>query len=258
MLLLRTIALSIALAGLAACAKDSGWWSGPAASAVKQDGLAVGFVVNSGQSSSLKSHQRLRYADKLASAILEYNPALTGSLDSYEYVSARVGKPFADLVNSYRLEGSLSDRALNQFYEAQLRRRYLMLASISPVDKVFELQAEVNPKSGPANYDLEDYEDVRLHTVRLNEVRVQVYDLRARRMIQDKVYRSDNQDTMLATEAQGRRYVGNSLLAALANGVSNRVRHGGDIDHPKAPERDVTLDHLWKQVAQSLPGALRY
>lgn len=257
MLSLRTIALSIALTGLAACARDPGRWAS-SGSVVAQEGLAVGFVVNSGKESSLKNHERLRYADKLASAILEFNPSLSGSVDSYEYVAARVGKPFSDLVNSYRLEGDLSDRAIGQFYNAQLRRRYLMLATISPIDQVVELQAEVNPKSGPSNYDLEDYEDVRLHTVRLNAVRVQVYDLRARRKIQDEIYSSDDQNTMLATEAEGRIYVGNSLLAAIANGVSNRIRHGGDLDHPKAPARDVTLDHLWRQIAQSLPGALRY
>jgi len=257
MLLIRTIALSIALAVLAGCAKDSSQWSS-SGSAVAQDGLAVGFVVNSGKESSLKNHERLRYADKLASAILEFNPAMAGNLDSYGYVEARVGKPFSDLVNSYRLEGDLSDRAMGQFHSAQLRRRYLMLATISPIDQVVELQAEVNPKSGPSNYDLEDYEEVRLHTVRLKAVRVQVYDLRARRKIQDEVYSSDAQNTMLATEAEGRRYVGNSLLAAIANGVSNRIQHGGDLDHPKPPAQEVTLDHLWRQIAQSLPGALRY
>jgi hypothetical protein len=258
MLVIRTAALSIALIGLGSlvgCAKNP---DSLPSSAVVRDGLAVGFVVNSGSSGALKEHERRRYADKLASAILDVNPSLSGKLDSYEYVSARVGKPMSDLINSYRLEGDLSRRAMSQFHNAQLRRRYLMLVTISPIDQVVELQAEVKAKSGPANYDLEDYEDIRLHTVRLNAVRVQVYDLRAQSKIQDQTYSSDDQNTMLATETEGRRYVGNSLLAALANGVSNRIRHGGDLDHPEAPGRNVTLDHLWRQVAQSLPGALSY
>lgn len=257
MRLFRTIALSVAIVSLVSCGKNPRGWSTSGSSTV-QDGLAVGFVVNSGQSAALKGHERRRYSDKLASAILEFNPSLTGNLDSYEYVAARVGKPFSDLINSYRLEGDLSSRALNQFHSAQLRRRYLMLATILPVDEVIELRAEVNPKSGPSNFEVEDYEDVRLQTVRLREVQVQVYDLIARRKIRDLKYGSDNQDTMLAAETEGRRYVGNSLFAALANGVSNRIQHGGDLTHPKAPGGDMTLDHLWRQVAQSLPGALKY
>ncbi|MEM7257799.1 MAG: hypothetical protein AAF404_10460, partial [Pseudomonadota bacterium] len=220
------------------------------------DGLAVGFVVNSGQTSGLKDHQRIRYTDKLASAILELNPGLQGRLDSQAYVAARVGKPMADLIKSFRLEGDLSARAMQQLYDAQLRRRYLMLATISPIDQVIELQADVKPRSGPANYNVEDYEDVRLHTVRLKAVRVQTYDLVARSKIQDETYSSDDQDTMLATEIEGRRYVGNSLLAAIANGFSNRIRYGGDLDHPVAPGRDLTLDHLWRQIAANLPALL--
>lgn len=217
----------------------------------------MGFVVNSGKSSALKDYQRANYTDKLASAILAANPALEGRLDSHRYVSARVGDPMADLIKSFRLEGELSDRAMNQLHNAQLRRRYLMLATISPIDQVIELQADVKRRSGPANYNLEDYEDVRLHTVRLKAVRVQTYDLVTRRRIQDETYSSDDHDTMLATEVEGRRYVGNSLLAAIANGFSNRIKYGGDLDHPAAPASDRTLDHLWRQIAANLPRSLQ-
>lgn len=257
MLQIRTIALTIVLAGLIGCAKNTDRWSSSAVSPMARGGLAVGFVVNSGSAAALKSHERRRYADKLASAILEFNPSLSGHLDSYTYVSTRVGKPFSNLISGYRLEGDLSERAFRQFSDAQLRRRYLMLATISSVDQVVELPADVKPRSGPSNYNLGDYEEVKMHTVRLNAVRVQVYDLLANRKIRDDIFSSDDQDMMLATKSEGRRYVGNSLLAAIANGVSNRIRHGGDLNHPRAPGRDMTLDYLWRRVAQSLPGALQ-
>jgi hypothetical protein len=258
MLQIRTVGLAAILLLSAGCAhktvdQDTGIQHGGYA-----DGLAVGFVVNSGATAALKPYERRRYADKLASAILEYNPGLTGMLDSYGYVSARVGKGFSELINSYRLEGELSNRALRQIETAQLRRRYLMLATIAPVDEVFELPAEVQPRQGPSNYEIDDYENVRLHTVRLNLVRVEVYDTRGGQKIFEQEYSSDDQNSMLATEEGGVRYVGNSLLAALANGVSNRIKHGSDLKHPKAPAKDLTLDQLWRQVAQSLPGAIRY
>ncbi len=248
--------LVLGITSLAGCGKNPDAWSSSAGDSLHR-GLAVGFVVNNEGVSALKSHERLRYSDKLASAILQYNPALTGNLDSYSYVEARVGKPFSDLISRYRLEGDLSDRALTQLHNSQLRRRYLMLATILPVNKVVELPADVTPRSGPANYDIEDYEDVRLQTVRLREVKVQVYDLLSRRKIQDLTFGSDNQNKMIAAETEGRRYVGNSLLAAIANGVSNRIRHGTDLSHPAAPDSDMTLDHLWSQAAQNLPAPLR-
>ncbi len=265
MLQIRTFGLVAVLLLSAGCARDSlhsgtnpgiGLGSGSEAGFV--DGLAVGFVVNSGESSALKAYQRLRHTDKLASAILHYNPGLSGKIDSYGYVSARIGDGFSELINSYRLEGELSSRAINQLRASQLRRRYLMLAMIAPIDQVVELPAEVKPRSGPRNLDLNDYEDVRLHTVRLNVVRVEVYDTVSGQRVFQQEYSSDDQNTMLAAEEDGVRYVGNSLLAAIANGVSNRIRHGADLKHPSAPDKDLTLDHLWRQVAQSLPGAMKY
>lgn len=257
MLQIRTISLTLALTVLAGCASNNSRWPESRAAPQASGGLAVGFVVNGSGAPAMKAHERRRYADKLASAILEFNPFLTGNLDSYEYVSARVGKPFGDLINSYRLEGDLSERAFRQFSEAQLRRRYLMLATISPVDRVVELPAEIKHRSGPANNNLEDYQDLKMHTVRLRAVRVQIYDLAVGQKVRDDVYRSDDQDKMLATASEGRRYVGNSLLAAIANGVSNRIQHGADLNHPSAPGSDITLDYLWRRVAQSLPRALR-
>lgn len=260
MIQIRNLGLAALLWSCTSCAlwpepdavDANGNWPGHRSSGV--GGLAVGFVVNSGGGAALKAHQRQRYSDKLASAILEENPEMSGNLDSYAYVSARVGKPFAGLVNSYRLEGTLSPRAIDQLHAAQLRRRYLLLATIAPIDQIVELPAEVRPRSGPANLDVEDYQDVRLHTVRLKAVKIEVYDLLARRKMMEKILSSDDQNSMLATQSGGQRYVGNSLLAAIANSVGNRIRHGGDLKYPGAPDQQRTLDHLWRQVARSLPA----
>ena len=223
--------------------------------AVERGGLAVGFVTTSGSASALKPYQRARYADRLASAILEMNPGLTGQVDSYSYVSARIGKPFGDMVKSYRLEGQLSKSFLRQLKTSQLRRRYLMLASILDIDKTYELPVEVTPLSGPSNPDLKDYQNVRFHTVRFKAVNVQVYDTHNGRKIIDEIISSDQQDVMLASERSGRRYLGNSLLGALANSVSNRVQGASDTDHPRAPSADVALDYLWRQIALKLHGS---
>lgn len=223
--------------------------SGPA---VFSDGLAVGFVTNSGKGAALKAYQRSRYTDRLASSILATNPRFRGQVDSYAYVSARIGAPFKDLINSYRLEGDLSPRSLRQIQSAQLRRRYLMLATISDIDEAIELPVEVNSVVGPSNPDVDDYQDVRFQTVRLKAIRVQMYDTQAATKIMDKIYSSDDQDIMLATERSGRRYVGNSLLGAFANSVSNRVRRASDVEHPPAPSSEQTLDYLWGLIARDM------
>lgn len=223
--------------------------------AVERGGLAVGFVTSTGSASALKPYQRARYTDRLASAILEMNPGLTGQVDSYSYVSARIGKPFGDMVKSYRVEGQLSTSFLRQLKTSQLRRRYLMLGSILDIDKTYELPVEVTPLSGPSNPDLEDYQKVRFHTVRFKAVNVQVYDTYNGRKIVDEIISSDQQDVMLASERSGRRYLGNSLLGAFANSVSNRVQGGSDVDHPPAPSADVALDYLWRQIALKLHGS---
>lgn len=226
--------------------------SGPTLSS---DGLAVGFITKSGKGTALKPYQRSRYADRLASSILASNPGLRGRVDSYAYVSARIGSPFNDVINSYRLEGDLSPRSLVQLKSAQLRRRYLMLATISDIDEAIELPVDVNPVVGPSNPEVDDYQDVRFQTVRLKAIRVQMYDTHSASKIMDKIYSSDDRDIMLATERSGRRYVGNSLLGAFANSVSNRVKRASDVEHPPAPTSEQTLDYLWGQIAQDLPGS---
>lgn len=218
-------------------------------------GLAVGFVTNSGKGAALKGYQRSRYADRLASSILESNPGLSGQVDSYAYVSARIGSSFSDVVDSYRLEGDLSPRALGQIKSAELRRRYLMLITISDIDEVIQLPVDVMPVSGPSSPEVDDYQDVHFQTVRLKAVRLQLYDTRTATKLQDKIYSSDDQDVMLATERSGRRYVGNSLLGAFANSVSNRVKRASDVEHPPAPTSEQTLDYLWRRIAQDLPGS---
>lgn len=226
--------------------------------AIERGGLAVGFVTMSGSNSALKPYQRARYTDRLASAILEVNPGLTGLVDSYSYVSARVGKPFGDMVKSYRTEGQLSKRFLSQLRTSELRRRYLMLASILDIDETYELPVEVTPLNGPSNPDLEDYQNVRFHTVRFKAVNVRIYDTYNGRKLVDEIISSDQQDLMLASERSGRRYLGNSLLGAFANSVSNRVQGASDADHPPAPSADLALDYLWRQVALRLHGVQNY
>lgn len=250
--------LGFCLLGAAGCShKMAGGAGSISQSSLVNEGLAVGFVTNHGDIGAFKPYQRLRYANKLASAILESNPRLQGQVDSYSYVSARMGKePFKSLVNSYRLEGDLGPRALEQLKTAQLRRRYLMLATISPVDEAIQLPVDVQPAAGRSNPDVEDYQDVELHTVRLKAVRVQIYDTYTRRKIQDNTYSSDDQDIMLATRRKGTRYLGNSLFGALANGVANSVKQSSDSVHPPAPSSEQTLDYLWRRIAQTVPGAV--
>ena len=226
--------------------------------AVERGGLAVGFITSTGTAAKLKPYQRARYADRLASAILEVNPGLTGQIDSYSYVSARVGKPFANIVDRYRSEGELGRSVLSQLKTSKLRRRYLMVAGILNIDDTHELPVEVTPLSGPSNPDLEDYQKVRFHTVRFKAVNVQIYDTYNGRKIVDQIISSDQQDVMLASERSGKRYTGNSFLGALANSMSNRVQGASDVDHPPAPSSDLALDYLWRQIALQLHGSVNY
>ncbi len=219
-------------------------------------GLAVGFVVNHESSKSLKSYQRHLYSDQLATFILENNPQLKGNIDSYNYVSTRIGKPFESLINSYKLEGDLSPRALTQLKNAQLRRRFLMLVSILPVDEEIQMSVDVEPVLGAAYPEVEDYEDVRYQTGRLKAVKVQVYDTSQGRKVLDQIYSSDHGGLLLAAERNGRRYVGNSLLGAMANSVTNRIRNSGSSGHPPAPSSAATLNYIWERIAKSMPGAI--
>jgi len=85
-------------------------------------GLAIGAVVSANGRDALKPYQRWRYADQLASYILHANPQLHGQVDSYEYVSKRMGKPFANLLKSYRLTGDLDGESLDALRSAELRQ----------------------------------------------------------------------------------------------------------------------------------------
>ncbi|OED37685.1 hypothetical protein AB833_22730 [Chromatiales bacterium (ex Bugula neritina AB1)] len=219
-------------------------------------GLAVGFVVNREGSPSLKAYERHLYTDQLASYILGNNPQLKGKLDSYGYVSARIGKPFSSFINSFKMEGELSRRSVEQLKEAQLRRRFLMLVTILPVDEEIQLPVEVEGVGGLINPEIEDYEDVRYQTGRLKVVHVQVYDTKTGSKVQDQLYSSDDGNILLATERHGRRYTGNSLMGALANSVSNRISKSGN-NHPPAPSETVTLNYIWERIAKSVPGATR-
>ena len=220
------------------------------------EGLAVGTVVHAQGRSALAPYQRWRLADQLASHILYSSPHLEGKVDSYEYVAKRVGEPFGSLVQSYRLEGDLSDRALSVFRDAELRRRYLMMVSISPLEESIELHPDASPVVGQMNREVKDYYDMRYQTIRLAEIRVQVYDTFSASKVSDQVYRSDDNGVSLARERNSRQYVGNSLLAALSNSASNGFKHSSNA-YPPAPSNDDVMNYLWRGIASSLPGAVR-
>jgi len=226
------------------------------ADALAKDGLAVGFVVKSHGSAALKAYERSNHAYDIARNILAANPRLRGNLSGYRYVSQRVGKNFKSFIDRYRLEGDLSRSALNDLKRAQLQRRFLLLATLAPLDEIIELPPEVEPIVGSSNPQTGDYERVRLQTMRLNAVKVQVYDTWRGRKVLEQIVRSDDKNRMFATERSGVRYKGNSLMGALANSVSNRIAHTSDIRHPPPPNKRDALNFLWRRIAQSVPGSL--
>jgi hypothetical protein len=226
------------------------------ADALAKDGLAVGFVVRPQGSRALKPYERSNHAYDIARNILAANPRLRGNLSGYRYVSKRTGQSFKSIVDRYRLEGDLNRSALAELKRARLQRRFLLLATISPVDEIIELPPEVETVVGSTHPETSDYERVRLQTMRLNAVRVQVYDTwNARKVLQQEV-RSDDKNRMFATERTGVRYKGNSLAGALVNSLSNRMRHTSDIRHPPPPNKRDALNFLWRRIAQSVPGSL--
>ena len=226
------------------------------ASALAKDGLAIGFVVRSHGVPALKPYERSNHAYDIAQNILAANPRLRGNVSGYRYVSQGIGKNFKSFVERYRLEGDLSPSALADLKRAQLQRRFLLLATISPLDEIIELPAEVEPLTGSSHPQTADYERVRLQTMRLNAVRVQVYDTWQGRKVLDQIVRSDDRNRMFATERSGVRYKGNSLIGALANSVSNRIAHTSDVRHPPPPSKQDALNFLWQRFAQSVPGSL--
>ncbi len=226
------------------------------AEALAKDGLAIGFVVRSHGSPALKAYERSNHAYDIAQNILSANPRLRGNLSGYRYVSQRMGKNFKSFVDRYRLEGGLSGSALVDLKRAKLQRRFLLLATIAPLDEIIELPPEVEPMTGAANPQTADYERVRLQTMRLNAVLVQVYDTWQGRKVLEQIVRSDDKNRMFATERSGVRYKGNSLIGALANSMSNRIAHTSDIRHPPPPNKRDALNFLWRRIAQSVPGSL--
>lgn len=218
------------------------------------DGLIVGAVVNANGRSSLSSSERWRYTDQLATHILQAKPELSGSIDSYEYLNRRVGAPLKGLLKNYRLQGDLSPQALQTLKSAQLRRRYLMLASILPNEQSFPLKPDLEPVIGQINRDVHDYYDLSQQTILLTAVRVQIYDTYNGSQVFDTVVRSDDGGRMLATESRSRKYVGNSLLASISNSIANGLNGSTVGAYPAPPKRDDVLAHIWGRVAQKLPG----
>lgn len=218
-------------------------------------GLAIGFVVKSHGSKALKAYERSNHAYDIASNILAANPRLRGNMSGYRYVSQRLGDDFKSIVDRYRLEGDLSRSALALLKRADLQRRFLLLATISPLDEIIELPPEVETIVGGTHPETPDYERVRLQTIRLNAVRVQVYDTWHGRKVLQQVVRSDDKNRMFATERSGVRYKGNSLMGALANGLSNRIANS-DVRHPPPPKWQDSINFLWRRIAQAVPGSL--
>ena len=223
------------------------------AESLAQDGMAVGFVIRTQDAPALKPYERSKHAYNLAGNILSSNPGLRGKLSGYRYFSQRLGKSFGSFVNQYRQNNGLSKSALQELKNHRLERRFLLLATIQPLDEVIELPPEITPVAGSSNHDVKDYERVRLQTVRLNAVHVRVYDTWRGNIVLDQVVRSDEQNLMIATERSGIRYRGNSLLGELANSVSNR---DSDVTHPPPPDKRDALDFLWRRFAQSVPGSM--
>ncbi len=220
-------------------------------------GVAVGFVVNQSGAKKLEDYERRRYADQIAGQILLAHPSLDGRIDSYAYVSRRLGDAFSDLVSAYRHNGSLEARHRATMIESKLRRRYLILASISPVDEELQLPPVVQPVPHKANGRLADYELVRYQTARVKTVEVQVYDTTNGRLVLKEDFSSTDGGKAVVSERTGKRYKGNSLLAAVTNSLGNKLRYGGDVDYPKAPTKAHTLNYIWQLVAQGLPRRLR-
>ena len=102
---------------------------------------------------ALKPYERSNHAYDIARNILSANPRLRGNISGYRYVSQRVGKNFKSFVNRFRLEGDLSRGALAEFKHRKMERRFLLLATISPLDEIIELPAEVEPLTGSTPAD---------------------------------------------------------------------------------------------------------
>ena len=216
------------------------------------EGIAVGAVVSLG-GSKLEPYQRWRYADQLASYILEANPDLKGRVDSYQYVSRRMGKPFETLVKAYRLDGELRGAALDALTAAQLRRRHLMMVSILPVDEEIQLPPERKAVIGRLNAEVDDYYTTQYQTIRLLALQVQVYDTVTGNLVSEEIFRSDDDGVSWATERKSVEYVGNSLLATLSNSALKTIQPGA---YPKAPDRDDLIDGIWQRVAASVPDSI--
>jgi len=158
------------------------------------------------------------------------------------------------VVQSFRLEGQLSQRAIDTLQQENLRRRYLMMASILPDNEAPGLPPHREPVLGKMNREVEDYFDVEYQSVRQASVTVHIYDLVTGRMIFDQTFRSDDDGVSLATERKVRKYVGNSLIATLSNSLSNGFRY---TEYPPAPKQNDVINYIWHRVSTSIPRFIR-
>lgn len=226
------------------------------AQALAKYGLAVGFVVRSQGATKLKAYERSNYAHNIAQYILAANPRLRGRVSGYRYVSKRIGKTFKTFVERYRLEGDLSRSALADLKRVNLERRFLLLATIEPLDEIVEFPPEVTTIIGSANPQTADYERVKFQTMRLKAVRVQVYDSWQGRKVLEQIIRSDDKNRVVATQSSGVRYQGNSLVGAMANSLYNHIANTSGERHPPPPKKRDALNFLWRRIAQTIPGSL--
>lgn len=219
-----------------------------------EDGIAIGAVVRAGGDSTLKNYQRWKYSDQIASHMLASNPELQGRVDSYKYVSKRIGNPYGAILEGYRLEGDLTSNALQQIQGYKLRRRFLLLASILPYEETTELPPERKVVTGRLNPEVEDYYDVRYQTIRDLAVKIHVYDTVSGHKVFEDVFHSAQTGKSLATEKKSRKYEGNSVLGAFSNTAANGFK---DPSHPKPPRKDDVLQYIWSFAATDVVGSVR-
>jgi len=185
--------------------------------------------------------------------MLASNPELRGRVDSYKYVSKRIGKPYGALLDGFRLEGDLTDKALQQIQDYKLRRRFLLLASILPYEETSQLPPARKVVTGRLNPEVKDYYDVRYQTIRDLAVKIHVYDIVSGSKVFEDVFHSAQTGKSLATEKKARKYEGNSVLGAVSNTAANGFK---EPSHPRPPRRDDVLQYIWSFAAKDIAAAV--
>jgi len=66
--------------------------------------------------------------------------------------------------------------------------------------------------------------------------------------------RSDDGGRTLANESRSRKYVGNSVLAAISNSISNGLNGTVNGAYPAPPDREAVLNRIWNSIATQVPN----